>query len=228
MSETDAPVTRQAASEAVHPLGWRYVLGQLRTTVRVDSLAAAVDLAARAVAACGRDADQHLWTDLRRDRVGLALQSLATFAVTARDVELARRISAAAAELGLATTPEVDDRAVQVIEIAIDAMDIPSVRPFWKAIMGYTDEVGGPDPDVLVDPYGQSPAIWFQQMDAPRLQRNRIHIDVSVPHDEAPRRLEAALAAGGRLVADRYAPSFWVLADPEGNEACITTWQGRD
>jgi 4a-hydroxytetrahydrobiopterin dehydratase len=24
------------------------------------------------------------------------------------------------------------------------------------------------------------------------------------------------------------APAFWVLADPEGNEACITTWQGRD
>jgi 4a-hydroxytetrahydrobiopterin dehydratase len=24
------------------------------------------------------------------------------------------------------------------------------------------------------------------------------------------------------------APAFWLLADPEGNEACVTTWQGRD
>ena len=24
------------------------------------------------------------------------------------------------------------------------------------------------------------------------------------------------------------APAFWVLADPEGNEACVCTWQGRD
>jgi len=52
--------------------------------------------------------------------------------------------------------------------------------------------------------------------------------DISVPHDEAPRRLDAALAAGGRLVYDAEAPAFWVLADAEGNEACITTWQGRD
>ena len=64
--------------------------------------------------------------------------------------------------------------------------------------------------------------------DAPRPQRNRIHIDVSVPHDQAQARLEAALAAGGRLLSDAEAPAFWVLADPEGNEACITTWQARD
>ena len=65
-------------------------------------------------------------------------------------------------------------------------------------------------------------------MDAPRPQRNRVHIDISVPHDQAQARLEAALAAGGRLLSDAEAPAFWVLADPEGNEACITTWQARD
>jgi 4a-hydroxytetrahydrobiopterin dehydratase len=65
-------------------------------------------------------------------------------------------------------------------------------------------------------------------MDAPRPQRNRIHVDVSVPHDEAPLRIEATLAAGGTVQSDAEAPAFWVLADPEGNEACITTWQGRD
>ena len=65
-------------------------------------------------------------------------------------------------------------------------------------------------------------------MDASRSQRNRIHVDVSVPHDEAAHRIAAALAAGGRLLSDAEAPAFWVLADPEGNEACVTTWQGRD
>ena len=58
--------------------------------------------------------------------------------------------------------------------------------------------------------------------------RNRIHLDVDVPHDVAQSRLQAALAAGGTLLDDRAAPAFWVLADPEGNEACICTWQGRD
>jgi 4a-hydroxytetrahydrobiopterin dehydratase len=64
--------------------------------------------------------------------------------------------------------------------------------------------------------------------DAPRPQRNRIHFDLCVPHDEAQHRLDAALAAGGRLVSATRAPAFWVLADGEGNEICVTTWQGRD
>ena len=118
---------------------------------------------------------------------------------------------------------------MQVLEIAIDALDIGAIRPFWKAVMGYTDEAGRSGPaDPLVDPVAQGPAIWFQQMDAPRPQRNRIHFDVSVPHDEAEPRIRAALAAGGTVVSDAHAPAFWVLADREGNEACITTWQGRD
>jgi 4a-hydroxytetrahydrobiopterin dehydratase len=36
-----------------------------------------------------------------------------------------------------------------------------------------------------------------------------------------------AIEAGGHLVSDTEAPSFWVLADPEGNEACICTAQDR-
>nr|WP_281388983.1 VOC family protein [Kribbella qitaiheensis] len=72
------------------------------------------------------------------------------------------------------------------------------------------------------------PAIWFQRMDRERPQRNRIHFDLCAPHDEAPQRIEAALAAGGRLVSATRAPAFWVLADVEGNEICVTTWQGRD
>jgi 4a-hydroxytetrahydrobiopterin dehydratase len=75
---------------------------------------------------------------------------------------------------------------------------------------------------------GQGPTIWFQQMDEPRPQRNRIHFDVVVPHDETERRIQATLDAGGRLVYDAEAPAFWVLADPEGNEACVCTWLGRD
>ena len=65
-------------------------------------------------------------------------------------------------------------------------------------------------------------------MDAPRPQRNRIHLDVDVPHDTAAERIAAALAAGGTLLSDSAAPAFWVLADAEGNEVCICTWQGRD
>jgi 4a-hydroxytetrahydrobiopterin dehydratase len=230
--DPDRTLRRQEASEAVTGLGWRYVLGLLRTTLPAGSLAQAADLAGRVTTACGAEADGRLWIDLRRNQLVLSLQSPATATVTPREVALARRISEVAGGLGLTTGAGVGGgapRSVQVLEIAIDAMDIPAVRPFWKAVLAYVDEPGrsGPE-DPLVDPVGQGPAVWFQQMDAPRPQRNRIHLDVSVPHDEAQRRIQATLAAGGRLVYDAEAPAFWVLADPEGNEACITTWQGRD
>ncbi|MFE2298597.1 VOC family protein [Streptomyces sp. NPDC059445] len=225
-------LSRQEASTAVQDHGWRFLLGTLRTSVRVGSLAQAVGLAADAVGACGDDADRHLQVDVRPDRVVFTLQSADRAAVTTRDVELARQISATADRSGLLTEPEIGteaQRSVQVLEIAIDALDIAGIRPFWKAVLGYTDEAGAAGPeDALVDPVGQGPAIWFQQMDQPRPQRNRIHFDVCVPHDEASRRIENALAAGGHLVSATRAPAFWVLADAEGNEACVTTWQGRD
>jgi 4a-hydroxytetrahydrobiopterin dehydratase len=225
-------LTRQQASDAVRDRGWRFLLGALRTSVRVGSLAQGAEMAARAVAVCGADADGHLRVDIRSERVVLSLQSLDRAALTARDVDLARRVSAAMREVGLRTEPEIGTgtaRSVQILEIAIDALDIAAVRPFWKAVLGYVDEAGAGGPeDPVVDPVAQSPTIWFQRMDQPRPQRNRIHFDICVPHDEAPRRIEAALTAGGRLVSAADAPAFWVLADVEGNEVCVTTWQGLD
>jgi 4a-hydroxytetrahydrobiopterin dehydratase len=83
------------------------------------------------------------------------------------------------------------------------------------------------DDGSLADPRRQGWPIWFQQMDEPRTDRNRFHLDISVPHDVADERIGAALAAGGTLVSDRRARAFWILADAEGNEACICTWQDR-
>jgi 4a-hydroxytetrahydrobiopterin dehydratase len=80
----------------------------------------------------------------------------------------------------------------------------------------------------LVDPHGRGPSFWFQRMDAPRPQRNRLHIDVWVPPERGEARVAAALAAGGRLVSNAHAPSRWVLADAEGNEACVATSAERD
>jgi 4a-hydroxytetrahydrobiopterin dehydratase len=111
---------------------------------------------------------------------------------------------------------------VQAVEVAIDTLDADRIRPFWAAVLAYRDVDG-----VLVDPLRLGPPMWFQTMDEPRPGRDRFHIDVSVPHDEAEARIEAALAAGGRMVTDRYARAWWVLADADGNEACVCTWQDR-
>jgi 4a-hydroxytetrahydrobiopterin dehydratase len=232
MEDPYQKLSRSEASDAVTRLGWRLVLGELRTEVRTGSLALAADVTARVAAVVG--AEGHLRLDVRADRVLLSLQTATAAWVTERDVELARNISTVVDEMRLETVSGVGldgggERAVQVIEIGIDALDAAAIRPFWRTVLGYVDEPGRFGPwDGLVDPLGQGPAVWFQRMDAPRPQRNRIHFDVSVPHDEAESRIGAALAAGGTLIDDTRAPAFWVLADAEGNEACVTTWQGRD
>jgi len=51
------------------------------------------------------------------------------------------------------------ERAVQVVEIGIDALDAAAIRPFWAAVLGYVDEPGRSGPwDGLVDPLGQGPS----------------------------------------------------------------------
>ena len=222
--DDDARPTRQQISDAVDPAGWCLVLGAIYTEVPAPSLVEATEAASLAVSTVGADGQGHLTVDIRSDRAVLRLQSADVPGVTGRDVRLAYDVSGALAARGWQARPG----AVQALEIAIDALDIPLVRPFWKAITGYADEPGSELNAALVDPTGRGPEIWFQQMDAPRPQRNRIHIDVDVPHEAAGARIDAAIAAGGRLLSDDAAPAFWVLADPEGNEACICTWQGRD
>jgi 4a-hydroxytetrahydrobiopterin dehydratase len=227
--DMDSKLSRTEASHAVTGLGWRYVLGDFRTEVLTGSLPLAADVAARVAAL--PHAEGHLGMDIRADRLLLRLQSAAADWVTPRDVELARQISALTEEFRLSTQAGVgeDAQPVQALEVAIDVLEGAKVRPFWQAVLGYVDEPGPSGPlHGLIDPRGQGPSFWFQQMDEPRPQRNRIHFDVSVPHDEAHQRIQDTIAAGGTLVGDDEAPAFWVLADPEGNEACICTWQGRD
>ncbi len=201
---------------------WRILVDTVQASFATGSMARGIEFAAR-VGAAADEMDHHPDLTITYPRVHVLLTSHDIDALSSRDVAAARRISQIAAELGIDAEPT----APMQLELAIDAMDIPAIRPFWRAVLGYrgrnNEELG----EELVDPYGRGPAVWFQQMDAARPQRNRVHFDVIVPHDVAQQRVDDTIAAGGRLVADDRAPAFWVLADTEGNEACVCTWQGR-
>ena len=76
-------------------------------------------------------------------------------------------------------------------------------------------------------PEGDLPTLWFQQTEPHETPRQRFHLDIRVPPEVAEERIEAALAAGGTLVSDERAPTFTVLADPQGNKVCVCTQIGR-
>lgn len=210
-------MSRTEASQALP--GWRYLLDRMHLTVDAGDFHAALDLV-NAIAALAIEQDHHPDIDLRYSTVHVVTSSHDVGGITERDVTLGSAITALVEERGL--TP--DHHGLTQLEIAIDAMEIPAVMPFWRAVTGYEPD----GDDLLVDPLAIGPAIWFQQMDEPRPQRNRIHIDVTVAHDESRARVAAALEAGGVLVSEESAPRFWVLADQEGNEACVCAWPGRD
>ncbi|WP_327365638.1 VOC family protein [Streptomyces sp. NBC_01217] len=204
--------------EAAGVEDWR-VLGEGACTYfRTGSFAAGVRLVHEIGERIGGE-NHHPDIDLRYEGVTVRLITLTDdyYGLTERDVELARQISAVARELGVPADP----RAVQTVQVTVDALVGPEVLPFWRALLGYGERAGSSED--LIDPHRRGAPLYFQQMDEPRPQRNRIHLDVWVPHDRAEERIAAAIAAGGHLVTDKYAPSHWVVADAEGNEACVGT-----
>ena len=170
--------------------------------------------------------DRHTEVDLRHDGVTVRLITIADdyYGMSRRDVELAGQISALARELGVSPDPS----AVQRLLVVPGAPVTREVVPFWRAVLGYAPRADSPDED-LVDPHRLGPSFWFEAMDEPRPGGGgAIHIGIWVPREEAEARVAAALAAGGHLVRDDYAPAWWTLADAAGNEADIATATGRD
>jgi 4a-hydroxytetrahydrobiopterin dehydratase len=190
--------------------GWALLLGGLHTRVHTGDFATGAALV-NAIAETGHSPDVHL----RHDHVDIRLTT--GHEVTAQDVELARTITAIADDAGLT----LESASVSRLEMALDTPDQDAVRPFWAAVLAMT-----PGNDEVRDPADGLPVVWFQAS-GDEEPRQRWHPDVWVEPAQVQPRIDAAIAAGGSLVSDAEAPSFWVLADPEGNRVCLCTWQER-
>jgi 4a-hydroxytetrahydrobiopterin dehydratase len=205
---------QQIADEA--PAGWVYLLGGLQTRIRTRDFAAGLAIV-DAIGAAAEAMDHHPDLDLRYNHVDIRLTSHDVGAVTGRDLRLARTISTIAADAGTAT----EGATVSRLELALDSPDFAAVLPFWGAVLAME-----PAGDELRDPYGALPVMWLQKSGSEE-PRQRWHPDVWVDPAQVQPRIDAAVAAGGTLVSDAAAPSFWVLADSQGNKVCLCTWQDR-
>jgi len=141
--------------------------------------------------------------------------------VTQRDLDLARRITDIAAEQAV----KPDPASITAIELALDTARAAAIAPVWAALLtGSTEAHGhGTIGDDIRDATGRVPILWFQDTDEHETPRQRFHIDVWVPPEVADQRVAAAVAAGGVVVDDSQAPSYTVIADQDGNKACVCT-----
>jgi 4a-hydroxytetrahydrobiopterin dehydratase len=131
-----------------------------------------------------------------------------------RHIDLARAVSTVARANGATA----DRASVQEVQLAMAAKPDAIDKPFWAAVLGYTPLAD----DNVVDPLGHGSTVWMQELDADKPLRHAMHVDVSVPRDQARARLDAALAAGGRIVTESN--EHWTLSDGAGNRVCIAVW----
>jgi 4a-hydroxytetrahydrobiopterin dehydratase len=131
-------------------------------------------------------------------------------------IQLARAVSTIARELG--AVPE--RAAVQEVQVAIAAKREAVDVGFWRAVLGYIPMAD----DNAVDPLGHGSTVWMQELDQAKPLRHAMHIDVSVAREQVQARIDAAVAAGGRIVDESHAPAHWTLADRAGNRVCICAW----
>jgi 4a-hydroxytetrahydrobiopterin dehydratase len=193
---------------------WVVLHGGATAVFRVGSLGEAAHLA-EAVAKTPGLAGRGILLTVADDRLTVRL-SRDLWQLEPEHVHLARTISAVAR--GHEAIP--DRVAVQEVQLAIaakhDAIDVN----FWRAALGYAVMAD----DNAIDPLGHGSTIWMQEIDEVKTLRHAMHVDVSVAQEHVKARLEAALAAGGRIVDDSHAPSHWTLSDRSGNRVCICAW----
>jgi 4a-hydroxytetrahydrobiopterin dehydratase len=210
---------QQIADEGLD--GWAYLLGGLQTRIHTEDFATGLS-AVNAIGAAAEEMNHHPELNLRYTHVDVRLTSHDERGVTGRDIRLARIISSIAADAGV----RLESSNVSRLELALDTPAGEAILPFWAAVLAM-EHLAGPDiGDELRDPADVLPTVWFQTSGGEE-PRQRWHLDVWVDPAQVQSRIDAALAAGGTLVSDAEAPSFWVLADPEGNRACLCTWQSR-
>ena len=193
---------------------WVVLHGGATAVFRTASLADAAALAA-AVAEVPELAGSGVLMTIADDCLTVRL-TRGHFRLEAHHVDLARRVCSVVRRHGA-----VADRSrVQEVQLAIAAKPGDLDVGFWRAATGYSPLAEAN----AVDPLGHGSSFWMQDLDDAKPLRHAMHVDVSVAREHAVARVEAAVAAGGRVVDDSEAPDGWILSDRAGNKVCISAW----
>lgn len=126
----------------------------------------------------------------------------------------------------------------RLVDIVFDCRHPASLARFWAAVLDgyhvapYDDEelarlrdegIDDPedDPSVLVEAPGRTPRLWFQLVAAPKVVKNRVHLDLVA--DDLDAEVARLVGLGAHVVDDQRGPDGGrvVLGDPEGNELCV-------
>jgi predicted enzyme related to lactoylglutathione lyase len=111
--------------------------------------------------------------------------------------------------------------SVHFHEVVIDCADPRSLARFWAAATGYGVHSDEDDWASVLGEGDRGIRIGFQKVPEGKVVKNRVHVDLGAPDEEAEATRIEALGATRLWVSDDPEDPFVVLADPEGNEFCV-------
>jgi predicted enzyme related to lactoylglutathione lyase len=107
--------------------------------------------------------------------------------------------------------------------VTIDCVESGSLAKFWAAVLGWDIVYNEPDGAALQQADGSAPMLYLQPVPEPKSGKNRAHVDLATADyggdlrrllELGAREVQASAGPGGRRSV--------VLADPQGNEFCLT------
>jgi predicted enzyme related to lactoylglutathione lyase len=116
----------------------------------------------------------------------------------------------------------MSERVVTVGSVVINVVDLERQKAFWGALLGSPVGMELPGFCWFAPQHEGGIAVALQQVEDPTPGRNRLHLDTSVADVVAA--VQQIEELGGSHLEDHEIAGFaWsVMADPEGNEFCIT------
>jgi predicted enzyme related to lactoylglutathione lyase len=115
--------------------------------------------------------------------------------------------------------------ACRLRDICFDCTDHHRVAHFWAEVLGYTIRPAAPevpqDDAIALDPPQGGLRLWFNKVPEPKVVKNRVHIDITLPDAAEMERLQRLGARILQEIHDASGQLRWtIMADPEGNEFC--------
>jgi catechol 2,3-dioxygenase-like lactoylglutathione lyase family enzyme len=113
--------------------------------------------------------------------------------------------------------------AARITEFVLDCLDPERLAAFWCEVLGFT-VLDRNDDEVVIGPVeGARWTLLFSRSTDPRNGKLRLHFDINATDRDQDDELHRLLELGAKPaeIGQTGAESWYVLADPEGNEFCL-------
>src|SRR6476619_5384051 len=111
------------------------------------------------------------------------------------------------------------------LEFTLDCTDLDHTAEFWQAAVGFA--VDGSIEGRYVSLSGHGVSLTLQRVAEPKTVKNRMHLDLLV--EDAVHEVDRLERLGASRVTptarQEFGQTWFVLADPEGNEFCVAREQ---